>query len=327
MKEKTVFIRFDMSKNRLPEEMMEDAKLKIGAYSVNNRTGHSLPTTGSGSDVELNKKIMGDYLYADPDNEKKSFDDFWTDINFYVPGTKEGLELNITVNEEGYPDNLEDYIYYKHCLKHPRVAESKEACDADGNKLYYIYDTALHLKKDKKLAKQRRDAIIKLATLIETDDKKIPMLLDYFGKGYIIGEEEIKLQEIATDKPLEFISACENNSLELEALVKLLTSKGIIAKEGNDSYYNDVFLGSSLREVVAKLRDKNQSDILRGLKSKKQEIDRDIGRKVAKEKATETDGGKKAEMKKCKGCDTMIPKFPIKDIYCPECLKKVKASK
>jgi len=321
---KEVFIRFDSKKIRLPKELLEDVKFKIGAYSRNNRTGHSLPTNGHGKDVELNKKILGDYLNADPSTEKKTINDFWTDINFYIPGIEEGLKLNIATDEEGYPDNLEDYIFYKHCLEHPIVANSLDACERDGNKRYYIYDPAIHLKKDKEVAKNKRTAIIKLATLIESKDKKIPMILDYFGKEYNEEDKEVKLQEIAEKTPKEFIAACDNDSIELEAMIKVLAQNGIIAKEGNDHYFNDVFLGSSVREVLSKLRDANKSDILRGLKAKKRELDRDLGRVVSdKEDVKVADD---TPMKKCKSCDTMIPKYPIKDIYCPECLKKVKSS-
>ena len=73
--------------------------------------------------------------------------DFWASMTVKIPF--EGKELDITVDEDGNPHNVMDYVTYKWCKKHRQVADTKEDMEKDQAKRFYIYDPQRETSQEK----------------------------------------------------------------------------------------------------------------------------------------------------------------------------------
>jgi hypothetical protein len=226
---------------------------------------------GTGITFEEMKKWMPGILGVESSDPKfrQEVNKYFNNIMITVP--YEGKELNITVDESGEPEVLEDYLRYKFCLQHPKVADSKVSADVDQYKEYYIEDQALELTKRTTKLKSKTNATIKFAELINDEVKldwvlrelttKYPKELGSITRLTSLGkdEKELKVAEIFEKDPEYFMSVVSDQDLLFKAQIASMVESQVIQKVGNEYVYGSEPLGD-LNASIAYLKNPNNSE-------------------------------------------------------------------
>ena len=151
---------------------------------------------------------------------------YWASMRVKVPFERE--ELDITMREDGTPENIEDYITYKWCMKHRQVAGSKEEMDAEAGKKFYIYDPQKDLLKKNKNVQIAKDAD-KEFIKASTDPKKMRRLLRLLTTTnpdrFTDLEVENNLYEIQGKDPARFFKFATDKDLDLKDEIAELVEK------------------------------------------------------------------------------------------------------
>lgn len=222
---------------------------------------------------------------------------FYIDINTKVPYNK-GVELEIglltdntqPVAPNNLPISLMDYLRYRHAIKHPEVALSKEL--AEGNSLiqYYIFDASEAIKKQAKKADEK-DAAFQLYLDIKPDVRKVEMMLTLLGidpREYS-GEDRVAemvaaLRSKSETDPDNFIKTYKDNDLEIHYWIKTMLNTGVLKNIGPKYVVAETnkIIGNTLEETTFYFKDEANSDMITGLKAMNQEHMKKV---IAKKKA------------------------------------------
>lgn len=226
---------------------------------------------GTGITFEQSKKWMPGILGIEATDPK-----FRAEVNKYfnnimIPVPYEGKELNITLDENEEPENLEDYLKYLFIKIHPKVAESKTIADMDQYKEYYIEDQALELSKKTKKLKSKTNATIKFAELIN-DETKLDWVARQLTTKYAkeLGsitvltnlkpdEKELKVAEIFEKDPEYFMEVISDPDLIFKAQIASMVESQILQKIGNEYVYGSEPLGN-VEATIAYMKNPNNSE-------------------------------------------------------------------
>jgi hypothetical protein len=226
---------------------------------------------GTGLTFEESKKWMPGIIGMEATDPK-----FRAEVNKYfnnimIPVPYEGKELNITLDESGEPENLEDYLKYLFIKVHPKVAESKTVADMDQYKEYYIEDQALELTKKTKKLKSKTDATIKFAELI-SDEVKLDWVARELTNKYAkdlgsitvltnlkLDEKSLKVAEIFEKDPEYFMSVVSDPDLSYKAQIASMVESQIFQKIGNEYVYGSEPLGN-IDGAIAYMKNPNNSE-------------------------------------------------------------------
>lgn len=191
--------------------------------------------------------------------------------NVMIPIPYEGKELNISLDEAGEPENLEDYIKYLFVQNHPKVSTSKVEADSDQFKEYYIEDQELEMTKKTKKLRSKTNATIKFAELINDEVKldwvarelttKYPKELGSITVLTSLDKEakEIKVSEVFEKDPEYFMSVVSDPDLLFKAQIASMVESQVIQKVGNEYVYGSEPLGN-LDATIAYLKNPNNSE-------------------------------------------------------------------
>lgn len=249
----------------LPKEVRASAISKISSVYVNRQ-----PLKGV--EGEEAKKIMNGFLDVAPDHvdwprhEKV----FWTNLAIKVPF--EGIELEIGLDENGMPYNIDHYLKYRFCLKHPYVADSKN--DLSGKARFYFVDADRDIREANKKVKIRKEAD-KEFIKASSDEKKMDMLLRLLSKHnptkLTREQKENTLYDLKDKEPAKFLKLALDKNLEMKAEIDEMVEAGVLRKIGNQVIYIDEVLGETTEDTIIYLRNKKNSGTLTILRAKLKE--------------------------------------------------------
>lgn len=263
---KTIKIqRKEIRRFGVDKSITQERTATIGGYLL--KSG----AVGTGITFDESKKWMPGILGMESSDPK-----FRSEVNKYfnaiiIPVPYEGKELNITLDENGEPENLEDYLKYRFCMLHPKVAENKITSDADSYKEYYIEDQEVETAKKTTKLRSKTNATIKFAELIQDDVK-----LDWVGRELTtkypkeIGsvtkftslpkeEKELRVSEVFEKDSEFFMSVVSDKDLEFKAQIVSLVESQVIQKVGNEYVYGSEPLGN-LDATIAYMKNPNNSE-------------------------------------------------------------------
>jgi len=165
MSSKTVVIKRRKNTTNIPANLYEDSKKKIGSYFT--PTGD----IGSGMTIEEERRFMPRVLgiLSTDITYQKQVKDYFANLTVEVlhPG---GTPLEIGVDKDGEPLNLNDYIKYRFCVGCPEVAPDEEHAKA-AKYLYFILDTAKKLEADYEKLRGKKDAYKEFIKLTANEEK------------------------------------------------------------------------------------------------------------------------------------------------------------
>lgn len=262
-----VIIRRKEVLNHLPKEIRAGAKIKIGSIYVNRQ-----PLKGL--DGEDEKKILSKIMDVPPGHEKwpEKTKDFWASLNLKVPF--EGVELDISTDEDGIPYNVMDYIYYQWCKKHRQVAVSEEEMKASGEKRFYIYDPQKDLQKKNAKVQLKKEADKEFIKLGDNKDKmkmlaRVLMNTDPSRLSDI--ELENSLYDFKEDNAERFLKACLDQNLEIKAEIEEMVEKGVLRKIGNQLIYEDETIAEDSKNAIVYFKNKKNSGQINAMRAKLKE--------------------------------------------------------
>lgn len=223
---------------------------------------------------------------ADDREFNKKRTEFYCDIDTqvdYAHGCtlEVGLEASNSdeVSRNNMPINVMDYIRYRHALKHPQVAASKD--EAQGNQMiqFYIFDkTVVQHNSDLKLEIQ--DSASKAYLEMANNPEKVTQALTLLGVSILTplglmtpGEQKQALKTQATNKPKEFLDMYNTKDFEITFWIKDMLNTNVLKKLG-DKYFEsqtDVLIANSMEELVWFFKDDTNSDRIVSLKAQQQE--------------------------------------------------------
>ena len=189
-------------------------------------------------------------------------------------------ELEASKHRFGRPENVEDYLMYRHCILYKEVAKDIALINSDSSLRFYIRDEDKEAERAKRLIDEKRKAMRNFLS-IEASDAKcnavyIQMVIATNGS---VGESLIKtkdektsaLMAFANDNPEKFNAIVEDKNVEIKSFIEALISRGeLIRPEYNQqiSTADGTFIGSNINEAVAFLNNPNNASVLEVLKNK-----------------------------------------------------------
>jgi len=266
---KKVIIRRKEVLGFLPKEIRAGAKISIGSIYVGRQ-----PLRGVEGD-EANK-LLSQILDVPPGHPDwpKQEKDFWASMSLKIPF--EGKELDITVDDEGNPHNVMDYITFKWCKKHRQVADTKEEMAKDNAKKFYIYDPERDLLKKNAKVKIQKEAD-KEFIKVSGDVDKMKRILRLIQKGskpekLTALEVENTLYELKSKEPAKFLKIALDKDLDLRAEIEEMVSKDVLRKIGNQYIYVDETIGENITDTVVYFKNKKNSGAVNAMRAQLKEL-------------------------------------------------------
>lgn len=162
----------------------------------------------------------------------------------------------------GHPNNIEDYLIYRHCLLYPDVAKDIAFINSDSNIRFYFKDDQKEAERLRKLrnevikAKTNYVATIQDETLFEA---VYIQYLVYKGLSVTSGlaedkvDKEIKLDDFSVKEPKKFNSIFNDPDLKTKAIIEKLINRGELIRASynqNITTPSGEFIGANLGEAV-----------------------------------------------------------------------------
>lgn len=174
----------------------------------------------------------------------------------------------------GYPNNISDYLMYRHCLLYKDVAKDMSLINSDPNIRFYFKD---NVKEAEKLQKYREQVVrAKQNYVVCTGDN---VLFDAVYVQYCLlnnlpilsslAEDklsrEIKLDEFSTKEPLKFNKICGNKDVKLIAQIEMLIARGELVRSTynqNISTVDGEFIGANITEAISWFKNPENTSIV-----------------------------------------------------------------
>ena len=268
MSTKKVILRRKEVLNHLPKEIRAGAKISLGSIFVGR-----LPLKGvEGEEAEKLLKDIIDVPANHQDWPKKE-KDFWASMAIKVPF--EGVELDISTREDGFPVNPMQYMQYKWATKHRLVARTKEEMEGDGRKKFYIFDPQRDLLKKNESVQISKSADKEFFKLTG-DANKMRILMRVLASGSrpeTLTDMEVEnlLYDLKNANPAKFHKFAIDEDLELRAEIAEMIELSVIRLIGNQHIYEDETIGENTTDTLVYFKNKKNSGQLNAMRAQLKE--------------------------------------------------------
>lgn len=230
-------------------------------------------------------ELLGGISATDDKNEfRKQVQLFFKDMNTKIPA--EGLKLQIGLENDGElsednpPLKPMDYVRYRHAIKHPQVAMSKDEADRYQHILFYIVDKAAQLDSKSKLQDYEDKAQIEYLK-INKDYAKVEMVLTLLGvntrnltendmviqlKAQASIDEELS-DAINTERLQRFVAIVNDRELITKYDIMEMVRANILERVKSKILLKETgdIIGDNLKEAVIWMQDKANSKMVNTL--------------------------------------------------------------
>lgn len=183
---------------------------------------------------------------------KKAISDRITALNF----------LETSKHQYGMPDNVEQYLIYRHCLLYKDVCKDLSLINSDSTIRFYIKDE--DREKERMIKTQREINIAKrnYLAMLADDEMFDSMFVQYcVFNNYAIGNyenidrfnKEQMLDDFSRQEPAKFNKYFTDRNLKTKVLIERLISKGELVRSDmnqNISTIDGEFIGANMKEAV-----------------------------------------------------------------------------
>ena len=250
----------------LPENVRVSAMVRLGSVFAGRQ-----PLKGV--EGEEAKKLFNGILPVDSDHGEwpHYVTRYWAELSVKVPF--EGVELEVGKDKDDKPHNVEDYLTYRFCLKHPHCGNSKEEMVSKNR--FYLHDPKRDEMAKAKTVRLRKDAdkeYIKASNDEKTMDRLIRLLSDSKPETLNVDQKETILYELKGKEPAKFIKVARDKNLERKAEIEEMISAGVLRKIGNQIIYIDEVLGETIEDTIVYMKNKKNSGTLTTLRAKLKEV-------------------------------------------------------
>ena len=173
----------------------------------------------------------------------------------------------------GRPQNLEEYLIYRHCLLFRDVAKDIALINSDPNLRFYIKDEAKEAEKKKKLTDERLKAMRNFIELNASPSKFNAVFIAMIAsRNENISEALLKdsnektnmLMNYVNESPDKFNKLVNDKNIITKAFIETLIVRGeLVRAEFNQqiSTADGNFIGSNMTEAVAYFNNPDNKDI------------------------------------------------------------------
>ena len=194
--------------------------------------------------------------------------------------TQEINDLESEKAKYGHPDNIEEYLLYRHCLLYRDVAKDISLINSDSSLRFYIRDENKEAERAKRLVDERRKAMRNFLALEASDKKRNAVFIQMtVNNGGNIAEAMMKTpdQQVAAlmnylnDSPDKFNDLFEDKNVEMKSFIEALIARGeLIRPEYNQqiSTADGTFIGSNMNEAVAYFNNPTNKPVLEAMQNK-----------------------------------------------------------
>lgn len=261
---KKVYIRRKELNGYLPKEILSTARISIGSIYVGRQ-----PLKGF--EDEESRRHLRRILDVPPDHPSWPAQEklFWANMSLKVPF--EGIELDITIDENGDAVNPQDYATFRWCQKHRQVASSKDEMENSVHKKFYIYDPQEDLIKSNNKIKLKKDAdkeFIKISSDVDKMRRLLRVLNNVNPNKMNDMEVENALYTAKDSKPDQFLKLSLDKNLDIRAEIEELIDRGVLRKIGNQIIHEDETLGSDMTETIVYFKNKKNSGAINAMRAK-----------------------------------------------------------
>lgn len=194
--------------------------------------------------------------------------------------TQEINDLESEKAKYGHPDNIEEYLLYRHCLLYRDVAKDISLINSDSSLRFYIRDENKEAERAKRLVDERRKAMRNFLALESSDKKRNAVFIQMtVNNGGNIAEAMMKtpdqqvsaLMTYLNDSPDKFNDLFEDKNIEMKSFIEALIARGeLIRPEYNQqiSTADGTFIGSNMNEAVAYFNNPTNKPVLEAMQNK-----------------------------------------------------------
>lgn len=173
----------------------------------------------------------------------------------------------------GHPQNLEEYLMYRHCLLYKDVAKDIALINSDPTLRFYIKDDAKEAEKQKKLTEEKMKAMRNFIELNASPSKFNAVYIAMISsRNENVSEALLKdnnektnmLMDYVNTAPDKFNKLFSDKNVVTKAFIETLIVRGeLVRAEFNQqiSTADGTFIGSNMNEAVAYFNNPNNKDI------------------------------------------------------------------
>ena len=194
--------------------------------------------------------------------------------------TQEINDLESEKAKYGHPDNIEEYLLYRHCLLYRDIAKDISLINSDSSLRFYIKDENKEAERAKRLVDERRKAMRNFLALEASDKKRNAVFIQMtVNNGGNIAEAMLKtpdqqvsaLMAYLNDSPDKFNDLFDDKNVEMKSFIETLIARGeLIRPEYNQqiSTADGTFIGSNMNEAVAYFNNPVNKPVLEAMQNK-----------------------------------------------------------
>lgn len=236
------------------------------------------------SDVKLNTTFIyntkADYL-AIKAREDKINEEYEKVDRANTAAIKEAVKIKVdalnnlesTKYAYGRPQNLEEYLIYRHCLLYKDVAKDMALINSDASLRFYIKDEAKEAERQKKLTEEKVKAMKAFVEINGTDSKFNAVYVSVcIARNENLSEALLKdrnqksaiIMDFVNSNPDKFNRIVNDKHLQIKSFIETLISRGeLVRSEFNQqiSTADGSFIGSNMNEAIAWFENPKNSDI------------------------------------------------------------------
>lgn len=180
----------------------------------------------------------------------------------------------------GRPQNLEQYLMYRHCLLYREVAKDIALINSDSSIRFYIKDEQKEQERQKKLVKERSEAMRRFVELVGNDKKFESVYLgiciyrnDNLSEA-LLKDKSVKqsiVMNFVNDHADKFNKIVNDENIENKAFIETLILRGeLVRSEFNQqiSTADGNFIGSNINEAIAWFKNPDNKAVRTALENK-----------------------------------------------------------
>lgn len=181
--------------------------------------------------------------------------------------------LESSKHKYGRPENLEEYLIYRHCLLYRDVAKDMVLINSDNSLRFYIKDENKEAAKRKKLTEERVRAMRNFVEVGASDSKFNSVFVSviiYLGRQLATellktdDEKKAIVIQFVNEHPDKFNKIVNDKNVTIKAFIETLIARGeLVRSEFNQqiSTADGTFIGSNMNEAIAFFNNSNNKDV------------------------------------------------------------------
>ena len=171
--------------------------------------------------------------------------------------------LESTKYQFGHPENVEQYLMYRHCLLYKEVAKDTALINSDPSIRFYIKDEAREQERQKKLTLERSTAMRNFVELSSSDAKfdaifvAISIIRNDNLADALLKDKSIKqsiVMDFVNTNPDKFNKLIADKHIQMKAFIETCIIRGeLVRSDFNQqiSTPDGTFIGANMNEAIA----------------------------------------------------------------------------